>query len=391
MKIKKLDKSELFEAFLISVYCFHIRLDDVEKKREEIENDKNDTWGAFNEDGKMIARITDFHFRFYLDGQTVTTGGIGGVATLPEYRNSGAVREIFNALLNDAYKKGEVISTLFPFKHEFYRKVGYDTVTFMNEYTLTPSALRDYRFDGDVKKWNTGDSVSDFLSIYNAFAPKFNLSMERSEEKMFEHLKAEKPYMDRRFSYVFKQNGKPVSYLIFTDIKNDPAAILQVEECAWTCRDGFNAVLGFLARFDADYGSIRLPLPKGIDLLRIIRSPRAYDIEKHTCQHFMVRVINAKKLLVAIRKPADCDITIKVTDEIIKENNRTYRIKDGKVTESKVSSADLDVNVRALGQMAVGAINFDEALLRPDVTINANEEELRRLFTEKNTFCWEHF
>ncbi len=391
MKIKQLDKSELFKAFLISAYCFHVRLDDVEKKREEIENDKNDTWGAFNEDGKMMARITDFRFRFYLDGQTVTTGGIGGVATLPEYRNSGAVREIFNALLNDAYKKGEAISTLFPFKHEFYRKVGYDTVTFMNEYTLTPSALRGYRFDGEVKKWNTGDSVSDFLSIYNAFAPKFNLSMERSEEKMLEHLKVEKPYMDRRFSYVFKQNGKPVSYLIFTDIKNDPAAILQVEECAWTCRDGFNAVLGFLARFDADYGSIRLPLPKGIDLLRIIRSPRAYDIEKHTCQHFMVRVINAKKLLGAIRKPADCDITIKVTDEIIKENNRTYRIKGSNVTESKASSADLDVNVRALGQMAVGAVNFDEALLRPDVTVNASEEALRRLFTEKNTFCWEHF
>ncbi|MBO7336884.1 MAG: GNAT family N-acetyltransferase, partial [Lachnospiraceae bacterium] len=344
-----------------------------------------------NEDGKMTARITDYRFRFYLDGQAVTTGGIGGVATLPEYRNSGAVREIFNELLNDAYKKGEVISTLFPFKHEFYRKVGYDTVTFMNEYTLTPSALRDYRFDGEVKKWDTGDSVSDFLSIYNAFAPKFNLSMERSEEKMLEHLKVEKPYMDRRFSYVLKQNGKPVSYLIFTDIKNDPAAILQVEECAWTCRDGFNAILGFLARFDADYGSIKLPLPKGIDLLRIIRSPRAYDIEKHTCQHFMVRVINAKKLLSAIRKPADCDITIKVTDEIIPENNRTYRVKSDKVTESKVASADLEVNVRALGQMAVGAINFDEALLRTDVTVNANEEALRRLFTEKNTFCWEHF
>ncbi|MBP5250480.1 MAG: GNAT family N-acetyltransferase, partial [Lachnospiraceae bacterium] len=380
-----------FEAFLISAYCFHIRLDDVEKKREEIENDKNDTWGAFNEDGKMTARITDYRFRFYLDGQAVTTGGIGGVATLPEYRNSGAVREIFNALLNDAYKKGEVISTLFPFKHEFYRKVGYDTVTFMNEYTLTPSALRDYRFDGEVKKWDTGDSVSDFLSIYNAFAPKFNLSMERSEEKMLEHLKVEKPYMDRRFSYVFRQNGKPVSYLIFTDVKNDPAAILQVEECAWTCRDGFNAILGFLARFDADYGTIKLPLPKGIDLLRIIRSPRAYDIEKHTCQHFMVRVINAKKLLSAIRKPADCDITINVTDEIIPENNRTYRVKGGKVTESKAASADLEVNVRALGQMAVGAINFDEALLRTDVTLNANEEALRRLFTEKNTFCWEHF
>ncbi|MBP5222266.1 MAG: sterol carrier protein domain-containing protein, partial [Lachnospiraceae bacterium] len=197
--------------------------------------------------------------------------------------------------------------------------------------------------------------------------------------------------------------------------------ILEVEECAWTGRAGFNAILGFLARFDADYGEIKLLLPKGIDLLRIIRSPRAYDINKRTRQDFMVRAVNAKKVLELIRKPADCEFTVKVTDKIIEENNRTFRVRgndveaiDAEVNNAEVDDvkindvestenssseagngqtgkADIELSVQAFSQMAVGAVSFDEALLRGDVTVNANEETLRRVFVEKNIFVGEHF
>lgn len=391
MKIRKLEKKDLYDAYLISAYCFHMRIEDTEAEREKIEAESHDDWGAFDDDGKMMARIINHRFAFHLDGRTVQTGGIGAVSTLPEYRDRGAVREMFRELLPDAYRNGEVLSALYPFKHEFYRKAGYEVVTFMNEYTLAPSVLCNYRFDGQVCKWEKGDPVEDFLEVYSAFAPKFNLSMERGAEQMLEHLKVDKPYMDRKFSYVFRQEGKNIAYLIFTDIRHDPAAILQVEECAWTCRDGFYAIIGFLARFEADYGEIRLPLPKGIDLLRIIQSPRAYDIRKDTQQNFMVRAVNVRKLLELIRKPADCDFTIKVADDIIADNNRTFRVRTGKVAESRVKHADLEVDVRALGQMAVGAVSFDEAMLRRDVTVNANEDMLRTVFVEKNNFCGEHF
>ena len=353
MKIKKLDPKDYFDAYLISAYCFHMRVEDPEAKRKEIEEEKHEDWGAFDEDGTMMARIINNRFSFYLDGQAVTAGGIGAVSTLPEYRDCGAIRAIFKELLPSAYKNGE------------------------------------------VRKWNPGDSVADFMQVYQAFAPKFNFAMERNEDQMLEHMKVEKPYLDRKFSYVFKQDGKPIAYLIFTDVRHDPAAILQVEECAWTRREGFLALLGFLARFEADYGEIKLPLPKGIDLLRIIHSPRAYDVQKETQQNFMVRVINAKKLLEVIRKPSDCDFTVKVTDDLIRENNGMFRVKADlvqRIPESRTKkTADLEVDVRALGQMAVGAVNFDEALLRGDVSVHAKEDMLRNVFTEKNIFCGEHF
>lgn len=391
MIIRRLEGKERFDAYLTAVYCFHMRVEDVEANRAECEADTKEDWGAFDEDGTLMARILNHKFDFYLDGKTMRCGGIGGVATLPEYRDQGAIREIFKMLLPAAYKDGEVISALYPFKHEFYRKQGYEVVPAWNDYSMRPGLLCGYHFDGEVRKWNMGDPVTDFMMVYKSFAPQFNMALARTEEGMREHLKVDKPYMDRKFSYVMKQDGKPIAYVIFTDIRHDPAAILQVEECAWTCREGFRAILGFLARFEADYGTINITLPKGIDLLRIVESPLAYEIQKIPQQNFMVRVINAKKLLETIYKPADCDFTIKVSDEIIKENNATYRVQADGVKVSKKGKADIELNVRALGQLTVGCLNLDEAMLRLDVTVNAKEELLRRVFVEKKVFVGEHF
>lgn len=392
MNVRKIDGSERFDAYLISTYCFHSRIDDVESERERVESETTEDWGAFTDDGTLAARILNNRFTFYMDGVPVCAGGIGAVSTLPEYREKGAIREIFRELLPEAYRNGEVISALFPFNHAFYRKQGYEVVTFQNDYELNPAILAEYKFDGTVTRWNPGEPVDAYLKLYNAFTANYNLAMPRDEKSMMEHMKVDKLYQERKFSYIFSQNGVNIAYIIFTDIRNDPAAILHVEESAWINRDGFHAILAFLGRFEADYGNIQLPLPQGIDLLRVIRTKRAYEIRK-TCRHdFMVRVINAKKLLEIIKKPVDCDFVIKVSDELIPENNGVWRVTADSVKRADdVPKPDLAVSERALAQMAVGCINLDEVMLRPDVEINANAEMLRRVFMEKKIFVGEHF
>lgn len=403
MTVKKLEGEERFEAHKLFVYCFHQRVDNIENERQKQEAETQEDWGAFDDDGKLMARIINNHYDFHLDGQAVKTGGIGGVATYPEYRETGAIREIFKVLLLEAYKNGEVLSALYPFNHKFYRKFGYEVVPFRNEYKMHPNVLKDYHSLAteekcEVRRWQAGEDVRDFLTVYNQFASGFNLSALRTEEMMHEHLEFEKEYIDRKFSYIFSRDGRPVAYLIFKDEFNPKAAVLKVEECAWTCRAGFNSILNFLARFSSDYGSIVLPLPKGIDLLKIIHAPNAYEIEKQACQHFMVRVMNVLKLFEVIRKPADCDFTIKVEDDLIEENNLTLRVLAGKGAEAgtaagltNVSKPDIELDIRALSQLAIGCSNLYEASLRSDVTINGNEEMLRRVFIEKPILITESF
>ena len=159
MEVRQLTARERFEANLISTVAFHMRMEDPEKNREDSLKETVEDWGAFAGDGSMMARIINNRYESWLDGQLVINGGIGAVSTLPEYRNSGAVREIFAKLLPDAYRNGEVISTLYPFNHAFYRKFGYETACWRNDYEFEPGVLRGYRFDGTAELWKPEDPV----------------------------------------------------------------------------------------------------------------------------------------------------------------------------------------------------------------------------------------
>ncbi len=393
MIIRKLKKEERFPGYLISAYCFHVRKDNIEADRQEVEAQEAETWGAFTQGNTLAARITNHDFEFYIDGSPVCAGGIGGVATLPEYRNSGAIREIFSQLLREAYRNGQVISTLYPFNHAFYRKQGYDTVVYQNRYEMAPILLEAYKTDCEAVMWQQGDEVEPYLALYLEFARQYNFARVRDLKTMAEHLKVESLFKDRRFSYLFRQKGEDVAYLIFSDAKTPDRTLLQVEEAIWKNRQGFEAILAFLGRFDADYMKINLPLPAGIDLLRILRTRKAYDATKNTRFEFMVRVINAEKLLSVIKKPENCDFTLSLQDDLIPENNGVFRVREREVIrlQGEGDMPDIALAAPTFAQMATGAINLDEAMLKPDVQVNANEDMLRAVFTEKKLFINDPF
>ena len=391
MEVHKLTPEERFEANLISTVAFHMRMEDPEKAKEESLKDTKEDWGAFSEDGRMMARIINHRFSVWLDGQLVPCGGIGAVSTLPEYRNTGAIRAIFEQLLPGAYRNGEILSALYPFSHAFYRKFGYETVRWKNEYEFEPAVLSGYRFDGTAELWKPGDPVTGYTELYNRFAAAYNLAACRDDAMMLrDHVKGEY-YKDRKFCYMLREEGKPVAYLIFQDIRHDPAAILSVEDLAWEGREGLYAILGFLARFTADYGTVRLFLPASLELLSVVRSPRAYDIRQTASQSYMVRAVNVRKLLEVMKKPDDCRFVIRVEGDMqIPENNGTWAVS-GSSAEPTDETPDLTVSVQALGQMAVGCVSLSEALYRPDVTVSGNQEVLEKVFVRKPVLVEEHF
>ena len=391
MDVRRLTAEERFEANLISTVAFHMRMEDPEKNREESLKETVEDWGAFAEDGRMAARIINHRFDARLDGEWIACGGIGAVSTLPEYRNTGAVRAIFGRLIPEAYRNGEIISTLYPFSHAFYRKVGYETVRWRNQYEFAPGVLSGYRFDGTAELWKPGDPAGEYTALYNRFAENFNLAIRRDDEMTLKKHLGGEYYKDRKFGYLLRENGKAVAYLIFQDIRHDPAAILNVQDLAWDGRAGLNAILGFLARFTADYGTVQLCLPSCLELLSVIRSPRAYEITQTACQDYMIRAVNVQRLLEIIQKPDGCRFAIRVAgDELIPENNGTWFVSaDG---ASRTDEApDLAVSIQAFGQLAAGSTDLSEASYRPDTEIYGNGEVLRKTFVRKPILVEEHF
>lgn len=389
MEIRLLNGEERFQARLIATVAFHQRMEDPEKARQESEKETCQQWGAFHEDGTLMAQIINNQYMSWLDGTLVRNGGIGAVSTLPEYRMEGAVKEIFKVLLAHAFTDGEVISTLYPFSHAFYRKFGYETVCWKNIYEFSPAVLRGYAFYGEASLWKQGMPVSGWTELYNRFASSYNLAISRDDRAMGERLKGEY-YKDRKFCYMLHENGKPVAYLIFQDIRHDPQAILDVQDLAWDGPGGLRAILGFLARFSADYGSIRLFLPRDIELLSLIRSPLAYDIRKTTEQSYMIRVVNAERALETMKKPAGTSFVVRITDELIPENNGTWKVTSDAVSPTE-EEPDLTVTEKALGQLVSGAVSLSEALYREDTVVTKNRETLDRVFVRKPILVEDHF
>lgn len=392
MVIRQLKQEEKFMAGRISGICFHERIDDLAKKRQECEEAKEEDWGAFDEKGTLMARIINNRYTSYVDGQEIQNGGIGAVSTLPEYRNTGAVRNIFEKLLPYAYENGEVISTLYPFSHQFYRKFGYETVCYRNQYRFKPEVLKGYHFDGEAVMWEEGEDISDYFGLYRQFAPKYNLAVKREEALMKrEHMKGN-IYKERKFSYLLREKGQNVAYLLIEDVYQKEAAFMWVEEAVWNSPEGFRAILGFLARFSADYGEIELTLPYDLELYSVIRSAKAYEIQKTTRQDYMVRVINVKRMLEILSKPEGTDCRIRVCDPQIEQNNRIWHVTENEVeVAADGTETDMEVSIQAFSQLAVGAISLDEALLREDIAISAKKEKLRSLFRRKSIFINEHF
>ena len=390
MEIRLLQGDERFDARMIATVAFHGRMEDPEKSRQEAGRETDQHWGAFDDDGTLMAHMINNQYQSWLDGTLIRNGGIGAVSTLPEYRKSGAVREIFKALLPYAYADGEVISTLYPFSHAFYRKFGYETVCWKNVYEFSPAVLEGrYSFDGKAALWKQGDPAGEWTELYNAFASNYNLAIRRDDKLMEEHLKGEY-YKDRKFCYMLRENGRPVAFVIFQDVRHDPQAILDVQDVAWDGLEGFRAILGFLARFSADYGTIRLFLPRNIELLSLVRSPLQYEIQKTAEQSYMIRVINAQKLLEAMKKPRDCRFVIRVADDIIPENNGAWEVTAEAVTPTG-EAPDLSVSEKALGQLSCGAVSLAEAELRGDAVVHRNRETLEKTFIRKPILVEEHF
>lgn len=390
MQIRQLAPSERLEASRISLIAFHERCDDLEARRAECERSKDEDWGAFTDEGELMARIINNHYTIWLDGHEVSCGGIGAVSTLPEYRESGAIRAIFAQLLPFSRAQGQVLSALYPFNHAFYRKFGYETINWRVQYTFRPEVLKEYRFSGAARQFRPGDTPTPYTNLHNRFAASFNLPARRTDAMMADPHLAGVDYKDRKFSYLLSVDDTPVSYVIFTDEAQAGQRTLSVYDCAWDGRAGWLALLGFLARFTADYAKIRICLPRSIDFINLLHSPYTYDVTVQPMWDYMLRVVNVPKALAAMRHPARGCFTICVQDDLLPDNCGTWTIFSDSITPVD-AAPDLTVDVRALAQLIAGAIDLNEALLRADVTLHTDNAALREVFVRRPIYMAEHF
>ena len=140
------EKEELLESDRICSIAFVSPWDREEAVRglESPDFQPTVSFGHFTEEGQLTASLLLPQFQMRYEGHDVPMVGVGGVASLPEYRYGGAVRQIFHTALEWMWDQGAVFSTLYPFSHSYYRKFGYELCQLVTQYKLSTGALESF-------------------------------------------------------------------------------------------------------------------------------------------------------------------------------------------------------------------------------------------------------
>ena len=340
------------------------------------------TLGYFTDDGDLASIIEENPFSVMYDGAQVPYIGIGGVATKPEYRRIGSIRKLFTAMLQSAYEKGVVFSSLSPFSHEFYRKFGYEMSICQDNYTIEPDLLTALRGSLPLRRLEAGEGVRETMEIHNTFAKRYNLCSVRTPEQQKLHLGGD-TYKEEINRFLIG-DGAYVVYKAERDVKKH----LQVLDWAVTEERYFPEILGLFGVYHPMLHTVGITVPHDIPVEAYVSTNKKLT---HTIDSgHAARVVRVDKALALLQKPSGCRFTVKVTDPILPQNNGTW-LADGYAASLCDEPADMECDVSALAPLLLGFYTLDTAAANGSVQIHHNAETLRSVFRTKPILITENY
>jgi predicted acetyltransferase len=347
VRIRHIDESEREAELRLRHYGFGAyppaRLEDADLARME----PAEVLGAF-EDATLLASIHLYDFRQMLRGVPRTMGGIAGVASYPEARRRGLVRDLMHAAIAEMHQRGTACSMLHPFRVSFYERFGYaagDDTLFAD---YPPSAFARWVDDPDAGSLRM--SRYHALDAWDAYAELADRALNGAAAGgagprgagahgpvLFSSIGEAhwRRKVDDQACVLFAApetpNTSTEAGLIFRKVGAEPDAEMRVYSWRAATRRGMRAVLRFFALHVDQCRSVVLPVGPMSSTGRIFR--HTGDIEgsvriEPMRRPWMVRLIDIPSAIDALPDPAGeagaC--VVGVTDPQCEGNTGSYRI-----------------------------------------------------------------
>ncbi|MCL2362852.1 MAG: GNAT family N-acetyltransferase [Defluviitaleaceae bacterium] len=397
MEIRKLRPEENVHRKLMSAICFsrYMPAEDryawLEKPEDHTENYEK-AWGAFDDDGKLVSAMIVDPAEIMINGKKAKAGLIAAVTTLPEARNNGSIRKLFEAAIPHMKEEGMVFSVLYPFSHEYYRKFGYEHNCVRSRVDFPISALDQYPYPGGMKAYDKVIPWEDFAKVYDVFSKDKNMAVTRGKKEWEAILKGD-PHKDKAFAYVHYNNDEPDGYILYKAETRDNSGLINIRELAWSNIAGFKSILGFIYGMRSEYSQVSWSQPSGPDILGVVSDP--FDVKWSWDSIIMTLVLDVQAALnLSVAPYGKGKLVIGVTDKFMNANNGAYMMSwaDGRLkVETTNHPTDMDLDIETLAQLTTGFLTPAQALYRPGVVIRSKMEELTTLFPKKEQYMMEQF
>lgn len=413
--IRELDESELDELLRITIEAFpgmkvsgpgerESVLDRLRRvKRESIGH----FYGVFELE-RMIGVMRTYDFTMKLHETRALVGGVGGVAVDLRHKKKRVAADMirhFHAVYRD---KGAALTALYPFRPDFYRRMGYGYGIKLNRYTFRPDALPAHRSYAGVE-FLTAEDKDAVRDCYNRFLERTNGLLE-----LLPHV-LDSLFTDPAQRVVgYRRDGVLCGYMLF---RFEPARgdnwlanNLNLRSLIYDDPEALAALLGFL-RTQADQIERVVYETQDDTFHYLLTDPRngsgnllagLWHETNTQGTGIMYRVVNVSRLfeVMADHDFGGASVTIGLTlaDSFLPENGGRYvlRVDDGRASlvEHNPTDVEIGMDVAEFSSLVVGAAPFDRLYEYGLATVSdaARVPFLTHLFrAARPPWCLTHF
>ncbi len=328
-------------------------------------------------DGELVASLVLYPFQAWVRGARVPLTGIGSVAVSPEHRRRGIADALVRACLREMRQRGDVMSMLYSFRGDFYRRFGWGLVEMPAMMSVPPALLPASDEAQRVRRLRTPDRPLVQALYEKHVRERGHFAIERKPE-----------WWDRRLwgyegEWVVyeRRRGQIEGYLhLQIDAGDGPwKLVLTVNEFVAHTPDAHRGLTGYLHGLRDQAVEVIFSTPadapwapqlgdaanlRGDLKLTVVRTTG------HLGYGAMLRLLDVKGALEAlpVSPQARGEVVLDVKDDVLPQNERAWRVhaRDGRLSvraEAARSGAGRDQRPRLttsaemLAVLAAGAVS----------------------------------
>jgi predicted acetyltransferase len=332
--MRKLNRSDYSESLELSCYAFQYKLSEEDIKQRIESMKKQNILGIFD-DGKLVSKLSIRPFHIWVENMKIKMGGIAGVATYPEYRRKGYVKELIKQSLIEMRENGQIISVLHPFSYGFYRKYGWELFSDFSVIHLTKlDLIYSENTSGYVKRFSA-DSYNEYIKdieyIYDRYTQKYIGMFVREYNWWIESV-----IKDFHTAVYYNQMNEPLGYLIY-NLQNSKMFVKEFIPLNHEARKG---MWNFICQHDSMLKEIEIWAEVNDPLLFTIINPK---VKVEQIAFPMARIVDVPAFLQVYPfnwQSPECQITLNIVDEYAPWNNGTYTVRPGETSNVLVDNSE---------------------------------------------------
>ncbi|MEG2685899.1 MAG: GNAT family N-acetyltransferase [Christensenellaceae bacterium] len=330
MSIQKLRMEDHRQAKELWKSCFFDSDSFLEVYLKEAANFKN-TLAYYKED-EILADLFMLEFCAKVSGTSYQTDFLAGCATRKDARNKGYMRQLVKEALKAMQKEGMCVTFLHPFLHAFYRKFGYETISYVTRHKQTADAKKMMHKVRRVQKFEDFP-LQKAQEAYDKMMKKYDNCFLRTPERFSVWIKL--LYADDGEAVMIEHDGE-VSYALYYETQQE----IDIFELVCQNHDERLSLINYFDKKQVNYS-----LPAEVD-------------DKDGEEFTMMRVINPIPLLKN-KIFEDCEFILHITDDFLQQTyNLQILSKNGITTvKSTLEQADFSVDIGNFAKIFTGAAN----------------------------------